>query len=263
LLLKSDASFWTRLNGFYQRKSSSLLFRRVVKVNPERPLISFTFDDFPRSALLEGGKILNSFGLAGTYYASFGLMGQVAPTGEIFVEDDLKLLTEQGHELGCHTFSHSHSWDTGTAAFERSVEENRLALKRAMPGLKFKTFSYPISPPRPRTKIRIGRRFLACRGGGQVSNIAAADLNHLRAFFLEKSRDNMQAIQDVIDDNRRRRGWLIFAAHDISETPTRFGCTPRQFEAVVRYAVASGALIAPVDKALTMLGHRPEGGEVN
>jgi hypothetical protein len=109
----------------------------------------------------------------------------------------------------------------------------------------------------------MGRRFLACRGGGQVSNIAAADLNHLRAFFLEKSRDNMQAIQDVIDDNRRRRGWLIFATHDISETPTRFGCTPSQFEAVVRYAAGSGALIVPVDKAVTMLDHRPGAGERN
>jgi peptidoglycan/xylan/chitin deacetylase (PgdA/CDA1 family) len=35
----------------------------------ESPVISFTFDDFPRSALVKAGAILRERGLAGTYYA--------------------------------------------------------------------------------------------------------------------------------------------------------------------------------------------------
>ena len=56
----------------------------------ESPVISFTFDDFPRSALLNAGAILRERGLAGTYYASFGLMGTKAPTGEMFEREDLR-----------------------------------------------------------------------------------------------------------------------------------------------------------------------------
>jgi peptidoglycan/xylan/chitin deacetylase (PgdA/CDA1 family) len=43
------------------------------------PMISFTFDDFPRSALHVAGRILEDHGIAGTYYVSLGLMGTLTP----------------------------------------------------------------------------------------------------------------------------------------------------------------------------------------
>ena len=244
---------WARLQGYYQRRAASLLFRRPFVIDTRRPVISFTFDDFPQSALSVGGAILNSFGVAGTYYASLGLMGQETPSGRIFVSADLKAALEQGHELGCHTFSHCHSWNTATGLFEHSISENRAALATLLPGVRFSTLSYPISPPRPLTKWRVAKSFLCSRGGGQTFNVGTTDLNQLSAYFLEKSRDGIQTLKDLIDRNGRARGWLIFATHDISERPTPFGCTPQLFEEVVRYAVSSGARVLPVVSALKVL----------
>ncbi len=238
----------------YRRRAASLLFRKPLLIKPEQPLISFTFDDFPKSALLAGGSILKRFGSAGTYYTSLGLAGGETPSGRMFDAGDVTTLLEQGHELGCHTFSHCDSWDTGTAAFEKSIIENRSALNRMVPGAEFKTFSYPISLPRPLTKAKIADYFLCCRGGGQKLNVGRADLNQLSAYFLEKSRHNIQAIKDLIDRNRQVHGWLIFATHDIEENATPFGCTPEFFEEVVDYAVKSGARVVPVVKALEVLG---------
>lgn len=246
--------FWSKFRGYYQRRAASLVFRKPFVINSEHPLISFTFDDFPRSALLVGGAILNRFGLAGTYYASLGLLGKEEPSGQIFLPDDLTTLFGRGHELGCHTFSHCHSWETDTEAFERSIIENRAALGRLRSGAEFKSFSYPISLPRPLTKARIAEYFLCCRGGGQTLNVGRVDLNQLSAYFLEKSRHNIRAVKDLIDRNREVRGWLIFATHDISDDPTPFGCNPQFFEEVVQYAVSSGARILPVVKALEALG---------
>jgi len=243
-----------KLQEYYRRRAASLLFKRPFPISLQRPLISFTFDDFPRSALLVGGTILNRFGLVGTYYAALGLLGTETPSGQIFVAGDLMTLFERGHELGCHTFSHCDSWDTGTAAFQNSVIENRVALSGLLPGAEFKSFSYPISLPRPLTKARIADYFLCCRAGGQTLNVGKADLNQLSAYFLEKSRHNIQAVKDLIDHNRQVQGWLIFATHDISDNPTPFGCTPEFFEQVVQYAVSSGASILPVVKALDVLG---------
>jgi len=223
-------------------------------INLQRPLISFTFDDFPRSALLAGGAILKRFGLAGTYFASFGLVGKETPSGQIFFPDDLTTLLEQGHELGCHTFAHCDSWATATKTFENSIIQNHAALDRLFPHCEFKTFSYPISLPRPKTKARIADYFLCCRGGGQAFNAGKTDLNQLSAYFLEKSRDNFQAVKDVIDHNRQACGWLILVTHDISNNPTPFGCTPEFFERVVEYAIGSGAQIVPVVEALEVLG---------
>lgn len=245
---------WSKFYGYYQRRAASLVFKKPFSVNLQQPLISFTFDDFPRSALLTGGAILKRFGLAGTYYASLGLAGKETPSGQLFVSGDLTTLLEQGHELGCHTFAHCDSWDTATAEFEKSLLENRAALRALLPGAEFKSFSYPISLPRPRTKAKVAERFLCCRAGGQALNVGTIDLNQLSAYFLEKTRGDMQPIKDLIDRNRQVRGWLIFATHDISDQPTPFGCTPEFFEHIVRYAVSSGARIVPVVQALELLG---------
>ena len=245
--------FLTRVRGHYQRVNARHFCRRPFAINPRAPVISFTFDDFPRSALLTGGAILQSFGLAGTYYASLGLIGKETPTGTMFLAEDLKAAVEQGHELGCHTFSHCHAWDTRPHAFEDAIIENRQALKDLIPGASFKTLSYPIGVPRARTKRRVSKYFACCRCGGQTFNVGTADLNYLSAYFLEQSRDNSEAIKHLIDENCRAGGWLIFVTHDVCKDPTVWGCTPDFFEDIVQYSVNSGARILPVFQAYEAL----------
>lgn len=258
---------WLRLRGRAQRETSRRMFKRSFEMCNDAAFISFTFDDFPRSALVEGGAILHSYGVAGTYYASLGLMGQETPTGRIFLAEDLDPLLAKGHELGCHTFDHCHSWDTKPSVFERSIYENATALNSVLPGSVFKSFSYPLCCPRPFTKRRVGRHFTCCRGGGQTFNVGTADLNHLSAYFLEKSRDRPAAVEQAIDMNCRAHGWLILATHDVCEEPTPYGCTSSFFERIVRHAVKSGARVLPVFEAWKIIKERkrslPKGGGAN
>lgn len=239
-----------KIRGRYQRTASNLFGRRAIKMRNRDALISFSFDDFPRSALLTGGATLHRYGTAGTYYISIGLMGQVTATGEMFHASDLELAIAQGHELGCHTFAHCHAFNTSPTAFERSIRENGRALRSIVAGAEFKTLSYPIASPRPATKRRCGRQFASCRGGGQTFNLSTIDLNNLSAFFLEQARDNPDAIKQLIDLNSASRGWLIFATHDVCDNPTRFGCEPAFFEQIVRYSVNSDSRVLTVSQAL-------------
>lgn len=241
---------WSRIKGRYIRAVSERIFKRLFEMNNTIPYISFTFDDFPSSALHKGGEILKRYGLGATYYASLGLMGTEAPTSTIFIPEDIKELLADGHELGCHTFDHCHSWSTSPMVFEDSIIKNKRALDELFPGTVFKSFSYPIIGPRPGSKRRAGGYFQCCRGGGQTFNIGTVDLNLLKAYFLEKDRDNPSVVKEVIDSNCRARGWLIFATHDISETPTPYGCTQSFFEDIVKYSLASGARIMPVADTL-------------
>jgi peptidoglycan/xylan/chitin deacetylase (PgdA/CDA1 family) len=241
---------WSRIQGRCLRAVGELLFRRPLRMHNTVPYISFTFDDFPRTALHAGGNILGQFGLRGTYYASFGLMGKEAPTGMIFVPDDIKELLVQRHELGCHTFAHLNPWETTPRAFEDSIIKNKRALDELVPGAAFKSHSYPLVGPRPDTKQRAGRYFACCRGGGQTFNIGTVDLNYLKSFFIEHSISNPDFAKEIIDQNSRALGWLIFTTHDIDEIPTRYGCTPSFFKDIVKYSLASGARVLPVTEAL-------------
>jgi peptidoglycan/xylan/chitin deacetylase (PgdA/CDA1 family) len=235
------------------RDGSRLLCRRPSRINGPVPMVSFTFDDFPRSAFLEGGCILGRSGARATYYVSLGLAAKKGPAGKMFLLDDLKALIEQGHELGCHTYGHCHSWDTPPDIYERSILKNRQALNDVFPGASFRTFAYPISMPALGTKRVASRHFLCCRGGGQRFNAGKVDLNNLSAFFLEKSRDHPEAVKALIDQNAQARGWLILATHDVCDRPSPYGCAPDFFDQVVRWSVESGARILPVVAALEAL----------
>jgi peptidoglycan/xylan/chitin deacetylase (PgdA/CDA1 family) len=241
---------WEPIRRYVARNSAGVLFRRPIAIRAELPLISFTFDDFPRSALLTGGSILKRYCLSGTYYTAFGLIGKPSPSGQICLLDDVRKALDDGHELGCHTYSHCDSWQTEPGVFEGSIIQNRIALNDLIPGAQFKSFSFPLSSPRPMTKRTVARYFLCSRAGGQTINVGRADLNQLSAYFLEKAEGNIQEVKDLIDQNQRGRGWTIFATHDISPHPSPFGCTPEFFGEVVRYAVESGARILPVVRAL-------------
>lgn len=262
---KAPVSYLARARQRLAIEAARTLVKRHLVVRTPVPLVSFTFDDFPRSAFLEAGSILSRHGARGTYYASLGLMGKQSPMGTMFEAEDLKELLDLGHELGCHTFGHCHSLNTPPDTYGRAIVENQKALSELLPGIKFQTFAYPYSAPAVAVKRVAGRHFLCCRGGGlrtrryfpraggKTFNSGVTDLNLLCAFFLEQSRENPEAVKRLIDQNAQARGWLIFATHDVCERPSRFGCTPDFFEQIVQWSLESGARLLPVVEALEAL----------
>ena len=245
----------SRVKHYIWRQSTRVLFRRPFEIRSDSGIVSFTFDDCPRSAFKVGGSVLERYKVSGTYYISFGLMAGGSPSGPIFIAEDLRQAVEQGHELGCHTYSHCHSWDTPTREFQDAIFKNAAALDKFLPGARFESISYPISEPRPAIKRTAGRHFRCCRGGGQSMNGGTADLNQLYCYFLERAHGDLASVQKLIDKTMETRGWLIFATHDIDSTPSPFGCTPEFFEKVVQYARGSGARVLPISKALDSLSH--------
>jgi hypothetical protein len=81
-----------RVRRAIQRRLARWLGRRPFRMPDGPAIVSFTFDDFPRSALSQGGRILERYACAGTYYTSLGLAGQTTVTGEIFEHGDLEKL---------------------------------------------------------------------------------------------------------------------------------------------------------------------------
>lgn len=243
----------TRIERYVARNLAKGLYRRLIDLRLTRPIVSFTFDDFPRTALQRGGAILQDYGARGTYYVSMGLVGKDSASGPICSLDEIQKLAEDGHELGCHTYSHCHSWNTPPARFEEAIEKNQAALQEILPHYRLETLSYPISEPRPDTKRRAGRHFRACRAGGQTFNQGRTDLNQLSAYFLEQSGENLGTVNALIAKCQQAGGWLILATHDVQEKPSPYGCSPRFFQDVVKSVVESGAQVLPVAAALTVI----------
>ncbi len=252
----------TLIRQKYRRTSAERFSRRMVSIRSSVPIISFTFDDAPLTAFTSGGEILKLHGARATFFVSLGLLGHETEVGKIASRDELARALEDGNELGCHTFDHWDTWETSTEKFLDSVLRNRKSLQRILPRSDFRTFAYPISQPKPSVKSRLGKQFICCRGGGQSSNIGRADLNLLKAYFLDRrNKVDISTVRSLIDHNHSCRGWLIFATHDVAEAPSPFGCTVDFFSDVVEYAARSGSRLLPVGKACEDLLSTGKGGD--
>ena len=70
------------------------------------PLVSFTFDDVPDSAYLNGAAVLEEAGARGTFYVAAGICGSADTHWRVITRHQVTALHARGHEIGCHTFSH-------------------------------------------------------------------------------------------------------------------------------------------------------------
>lgn len=244
----------TRAISKGRRTLASSFQRRDLRVASSVPLISFSFDDAPCSSFDVGGPILEAHNARATYFMSLGLLGSQTELGLIAGPDHLARAVQAGHELGCHTFDHLDAWHTPSERYIASVDANSRALSTILPGYAFRVFAYPKSGARLGVKSALARRFDCCRGGGQSINSGVIDLNLLSACFLDqRAKVNIEFIRELIDCNARTNGWLIFAAHDISDRGSLFGCSAAFFEKVVRYSARSGAQLMPIGEACAQL----------
>jgi peptidoglycan/xylan/chitin deacetylase (PgdA/CDA1 family) len=244
-----------RLWNKWRRFTIGRFARRDFRLASDVPLVSFTFDDFPRSALQEGGKILAAQGVRGTYFVSMQMLGGPSVSGPIASREDLRTLLRDGHQLGCHTFDHLDGCRSTPDLFERAIAANRAALAEYVPGGELPVFAYPLDGPVLGIKRAVSRHFVGCRFGGQSFNSGVIDLNLLKAYFLDhRNRGDLDAIRTVIEQNAAARGWLIFATHDVADQPSPYGCEPEYFAEVVRLSLRSGARVVPMMQACQELG---------
>ncbi len=217
------------------------------------PLISFSFDDFPRTAYTVGAPILKNFGARGTYYVSAGLMNKVNDLGEQYHLEDLQDLVVQGHELGSHTFSHLSCRAVPLPTFRDDLKKGRQAIRELSGLADSGNFAYPYGHLTLRAKKTLGPDLVSCRSTIGGINGPEVDLNLLRANRLYGGIDEFAEVQRLIWENEERRGWLIFYSHDVRPQPSRFGCTPALLEATVSFAAQSKATVLTVADALAKL----------
>lgn len=239
--------------GDMRRKVWCSVSNRTLALGQSGPIVSFTFDDFPRSAYLCGAPILESYGARATYYVSMSLMNGVNKLGDQFRMEDLWALTQKGHELGSHTFSHLSAQKVDCAEFAQDVERGEEAISNALGRSSSGNFAYPYGAITLRTKRRIGPALRSCRGTCHGLNGPQVDLNLLRANPLYGSISEIKSAQQLIQECAVQRKWLIFYSHDVSRNPSPYGCTPELLETVCSLAAKKRLRFLTVDATLAEL----------
>lgn len=235
----------------------SALYRRPAALGNIGPIVTFTFDDFPRSALTVGGCILESFDVRATYYVAMGLMDAETSQGRQFCREDLHSLVERGHEAAIHGFSHLSARNTPAEKFAADVSRCGALLQECLPGKASSNFAYPYGHATLSSKRKLGPGLCSSRGTIPGLNGPEMDLNLLRANFLYGDANQLERVQRLIDENAMQRSWLILYSHDVADSPSPHGCTPALLRETVRFALKQGARVLTVAAVMKSLPHAP------
>jgi peptidoglycan/xylan/chitin deacetylase (PgdA/CDA1 family) len=226
---------------------------RTLSLRDCGPIVSFTFDDFPRTAALVGANILERFGARGTYYLAPDLMNTSNELGDLFVEDDIHSLLQRGHEIGSHTLHHTSCRSVRLSDFAADVQAGIKAVEQ-FTGCSAANFAYPFGHASLATKKRLQGCLGSARSILPGLNGPDVDLNLLRANRLYGDIDQAHQIKNLIWENTRRKSWLMFATHDVRPIPSEYGCTPALLEFAVSESARSGNRIVTVGQVLSEIG---------
>lgn len=214
-------------------------------------MISFTFDDFPVSAVTQGADILSRYSIPATYYACSGLEGLTNLTGELYTSDHLNLLATEGHEIGAHTHTHLDCSDHDIGHVLKDISQNESWLNQR--DINAQSFAYPYGETTVNLKSAIKDRFVSSRGILPGINRVGSDLTQLRSMELSPDAWTHNRAIRAIENVARNGGWLILFTHDVRNDPSPYGVQPDILDRLAKQAQDSGAQLVTVFDAAARL----------
>jgi len=225
-----------------------------VDVAPTRGIFSLSFDDFPVSSWTEGGRVMADHGVRGTYYVAGGLCGGQNLDLPQFEVSHMEAAVEAGHELGCHTFEHVSVLKLSAAALNDSLDRNAQWVAERIPGYQMQTFAYPFGDWSVEAKRVISRRFAVGRGVRKGLNARRADRAGLLAIGLEVRLLPDFDLEALAAEAAATNAWLVAYGHDVSDSPTPYGCRVQDLERMILAARKAGLEILPMAEAAAKIG---------
>ncbi|WP_181313943.1 polysaccharide deacetylase family protein [Phreatobacter cathodiphilus] len=227
---------------------------RTAAIHLDRPVVSITFDDFPRTADTPGARILEDHGARGTFYPASGLFGLTNSRWTVAGAETVADLHRRGHEIGLHGHAHRPANLLDPAAFAADLAANRAALRRIVPGLVRENYAYPYGQCGVRQKKRLSASVRSSRSVQPGINAGRTDLDFLKSVEISARGLTENNLDRWLDRAEAASGWLVLFTHDVSEAPSLYGTTPRVLARIVSRALERGFAVLPVAAALDRAG---------
>lgn len=231
------------------RRAARHLFNRTVTPDLDRGLISFTFDDCPRSVFENALPALEARDWRATIYACVGLCNTSNHLGLHMSEDDLWRAHEAGHDIADHTYSHVDTRDVGVDVLAADIARNRAAFERI--GLpRASSFAFPYGEVTLRAKRRLKSDFELSRG---IHSPAWEGIDLALAPAAKLYSDDLDQTLEQIERAAREKRWLILFGHDVRKSPSEYGCTPAELQRVIERVSALPLDVLSVNNALKVI----------
>jgi peptidoglycan/xylan/chitin deacetylase (PgdA/CDA1 family) len=238
-----------------QRRIARHLCTKPFVMRNAAPVVSFTFDDVTDSAYTNGATVLDEYGISGTFYIAAGMCGTNDTYWRVIEHDHVRDLHARGHEIGCHTFSHTAVDEFDTVAMEEECQRNLETMRGLCPDVHLTNFCYPLGVVTLPRKLQLQNRFDTCRGIFEGVNAGKIDLGLLKVIELYDRTLSRDKLRHVLRSARERNAWVIFYTHDVMQQPTLMGCSPALLRAVIEIVRAHDMACLSIRQALPIIGY--------
>jgi peptidoglycan/xylan/chitin deacetylase (PgdA/CDA1 family) len=245
---------WSQLNARVSNRLARHFRPAPLRLPGNAPMVSFTFDDVPKSAATLGAPLLEEHGGRGTFYIAGSLVNQWSGLWAGIEADEIISLHRNGHEIACHTFSHRRTIELDAAAMDAEIKQNRRYFRGLDSSIRLENFAYPYGLASFARKGQLGKTFRSSRGILPGVNSGLVDLQFLRATPLVDGHIDTSGAERALDEAAACGGWLIFYGHDIAASPSRYGCTPQLLRDALKAASRRNIPIVSVAEALRRAG---------
>ncbi|NLE05978.1 MAG: polysaccharide deacetylase family protein [Crenarchaeota archaeon] len=243
-------TIFNKTNNVKRHLIAKWMQRNIMRLVIDKPTISFSFDDFPQTAIENGAARLADYKLRGTFYVSMGILNQVKAVGKITGIEGVEGIIASGHEIGCHTLDHKDAWTTKPYEYNSAIEQNILQFhKHFGKSVSFTSFAYPKGSVTIYAKKMVQKHFVCARGIIPGIMVNSCDTNLLPSIPLISSEHSLNYFKKCIDAVVNSKGWMIFFTHDICTKPSAFGCSIEIFEKVIEYTLKKNVNVLPVREA--------------
>lgn len=216
---------------------------------PARPMVTFSFDDFPISAAENGAGILDSFGAKGTFYACTGLAGMDTPLGKMFTSDTLETLQAGGHQIAAHSHAHIDCSVANVQTIQADLATNLAELRYYMTETKPCHYAWPFGETHPEAKAEMKPFLSTARGALPGINRKGTDRTQLRAYEVNRDEWTVERAEQALEKAARGGGWVIIFTHDVQKRPSKLGTTPDTLGYLVKLAHDAGLDILSMEQA--------------
>jgi peptidoglycan/xylan/chitin deacetylase (PgdA/CDA1 family) len=100
--------------------------------------VAITFDDGSETDLISAAPILREFGFGATFYITTGFLGKPGYLNH----SQLRELSDQGWEIGCHSMTHPYLTDLDDKGLQREITDAKTQLEQII-GRAVEHFSCP------------------------------------------------------------------------------------------------------------------------
>ena len=236
------------------RRVMPFCLQKNIEIKLDKPIVSFSFDDCPKSVVENALPLFDREHWKVTLYMAMGLCETTNHLGLHMSRSDVKAAYKSGHEIADHTYDHIDATTVSAHDFENNITKNQECLDSV--GVSpSKTFAYPYGQLNLATKKIIDQKFKGGRGITSRIHTKNADLNQIGSNRLYND-ESYDALMTDISNLNQTSSWITIFTHDVRETPSQFGCQPKQLEAVIDAVKNTGADVMTIADAITHLETR-------